>query len=818
MQAISDYETAERPTRQKTQYNCYHCGTKCLSAGIHEGDKYFCCDGCKLVYEIINGNGLCDYYSLQSHPGLSQVKGIRNDKFAYLEDETICQKVCNFTNGDLTIVTLYIPAIHCSSCMWLLEHLGKLDSGISESRISFTSKEVTIHFSRKTTSLRKIAELLTTIGYEPYISLRDTGAKEIKKQNKTRIIKLGIAGFCFGNIMMMSFPEYLAGKIGIGEQYEHLFRYLNLFLSLPVFFYSATEFYRTAWAGLKQKMLNIDAPIVLALIITFSRSIIEILTNTGAGYLDSMSGIVFFMLAGRIVQDNTYKALSFTRDYKSYFPIAVNVKTQSGTVSKQLEDLREKDIVVLHHGELIPADSKVVSGSAMIDYSFVTGEAEPVSAAVGETVYAGGKQTGEELVIEVVKPITSSYLTSLWNHYAFKKDKVDTNDKKSIIHILSRYFTVILFSLAAGTAVYWFLNDPSRIINSVSAMLIVACPCALLLSSTFTNSNILRILGLNGLYLRDATVIEQMAGVDHVVFDKTGTITVNNGSSLTEEGHQLTGQEKNMVYAVVKQSNHPNSKALTGWLGERAMVKPDAWKEIPGKGVEAKFGESLVRVGSAQFAGLRQDQAEPATVYININGSVTAVHVQSSFREGVPSLLARLKSKYTLSLLSGDNEKQRSEMQSVFGKNANLLFEQKPIDKLEYIHSRQEAGAKVMMVGDGLNDAGALQQSNVGITLADDVNNFTPACDAILRAEKVGKLTSLLELAKTAGTLVKVSFVVSIVYNVIGLYFAMQGLMKPVTAAILMPCSTVSIVILSSGLSNLLAWRKGLVVKDSQVH
>ncbi len=801
----------------RTKVTCYHCGQDCLGAQIAIGEKCFCCEGCKLVYEILNEKGLCDYYALQSHPGFSQIKPIRNDKYTYLDDETIAGKLYQFTNGDLTIATLYIPAIHCSSCMWLLEHLSRMDAGISESRINFTAKEVTIHFSRQKTSFRKIVELLATLGYEPYISLEDASDKTAKSYNKQRIIKLGVAGFCFGNIMMMSFPEYLSGKIGIESQYAYLFRYLNLLLSLPVFFYSASEFYYTAWTGLKQKMLNIDTPIVLALIITFSRSIYEILTNTGAGYLDSMSGIVFFMLAGRIVQERTYKSLSFTRDYKSYFPIAVNVRTAAGMVSKQLQDLKTKDVVVLHHDEIIPADSVVLNNNALIDYSFVTGEAEPISVKQGELVYAGGKQVGEELIIQITKPIAGSYLTSLWNHYAFKKDKTKKNDNSSAIHILSKYFTVILLSLAAGTAVYWYFHDPARIINSVSAMLIVACPCALLLSATFTNSNILRILGLNGLYLRDPTVIEQMGMVNHIVFDKTGTITKGNANAIIYSGHQLSNEEKDAVYTIVRHSSHPVSRSLEVWLGERNIIPLTSWKEIPGSGLMATTSDATILVGSAAFTGITgTNPADKATVYVKINDKVTSLHLESTFRDAMPALLKKLKEKFSLSLLSGDNDKQRPFFKDLFGTKGELLFEQKPIDKLNYIESLQKEGKNVMMIGDGLNDAGALQQSNVGITLADDVNNFTPACDGIFNAEKISSFQSLLELAHSSGNIIRISFVVSIIYNVAGLYFAMQGMMRPVVAAILMPCSTISIVIISSGLSNLIAWRKGLSVKTVQ--
>lgn len=813
MQVIDEVKTVRPAARRKEMPVCFHCGLNCLTTSIAIEDKFFCCDGCKLVYEIIDNKGLCDYYQLQSHPGVSQIKPLRNDKYSFLDDEAISSKLYEFTNGDLTIATLYIPSIHCSSCMWLLEHLNRMDSGVIESRINFTAKEVRIHFSRKKTSFRRIVELLGTIGYEPYISMEDATAEAAKSHNKPRLIKLGVAGFCFGNIMMMSFPEYLSGKIGIESQYAYLFRYLNLLLSLPVFFYAATEFYQTAWAGLKQKILNIDVPIVLALIITFARSVFEIVTNTGAGYLDSMSGIVFFMLAGRIVQERAYKSLSFTRDYKSYFPIAVNVSTPGGMVSTQLQDLKEKDIVVLHHEEIVPADSIVLNDNALIDYSFVTGEAEPVKVKAGEIVYAGGRQTGEELIIQVAKPIAGSYLTSLWNHYAFKKDKTNDNDKISVIHLLSKYFTAILFTLALATAIYWYFNDPGKIINSVTAMLIVACPCALLLSSTFTNSNILRIFGLNGLYLRDATVIEQIAAINHIVFDKTGTITNGSNSPLTTAGCDLTEEDKDLVYSVARQSNHPNSKALIAWLGDRDCVQLTSWKEISGRGLLARAGETTIIIGSREFVGIADEQAgDKASLYISINERITPVFLHGAFRSAIPLLIKKLKYKYALSLLSGDNDRQRNPLRKLFGRNSELLFGQKPVDKLNYVQSLQQTGNKVMMIGDGLNDAGALQQSNVGVTLADDINNFTPACDAIFDARKMNLFASLLDLAKLSGTVVKVSFVISILYNVAGLYFAMQGQMKPVIAAILMPCSTISIVIISSGLSNFVAWRKGLNV------
>jgi Cu+-exporting ATPase len=817
MQAISDIPRPKEPKLAAKEVLCYHCGTPCLTTAIAKDDKVFCCDGCRLVYEIIDENGLCDYYKIQDHPGLTQVKNINNDKYAWLDNEEIAAQLYQFTDGDQTMVTLYLPGIHCSSCLWLLEHMKRLHEGITDSRVNFSAKEITIRFSRKKISLRRIASLLSTIGYEPYISMDNATGKKAKTYNKQKIFRLGVAGFCFGNIMMMSFPEYLSETTGIDEQYTGLFRYLNLGLALPVFFYSATEFFSTAWKGLQQKTLNIDLPVALAIVITFVRSIWEILSGTGAGYLDSMSGIVFFMLVGRVVQERTYKSLSFTRDYKSYFPIAVNVVTPDGVVARKLQDLQKDDVVQLGNDEIVPADGILIDGTAQIDYSFVTGESAPVLVKKQELVYAGGRQTGHQIQVRIVKPVAGSYLTSLWNHYAFSRNKAEENDRESFVHVLSKYFTIILFTLAAGTAAYWYYHDPSKIIVSVSAMLIVACPCALLLTATFTNGNVLRLMANNGLFLRDAAVIEQLGEIDHVVFDKTGTLTQGGNDAVVCTGHQLSEEEKDLLYATVSASRHPNSRALTAWLGVRPKPALHNWQETAGAGIAAMAGNTRILVGSAAFAEAGDTApGSGTTVFVRIGNQLSVFQLKPLFREAVPDVLAQLAGKFKLSLLSGDNDRQKPVLQQLFGTGSNMLFGQKPEDKLRYVQGLQATGSRVAMIGDGLNDAGALQQSNVGITVAGDINNFTPSCDAILDAGQLQQLPQVLRLARAARKVIHLSFAISIVYNIIGLWFAMRGVLTPVAAAILMPCSTLSIVIITTGVSSLLAWRYGLSLTSRQ--
>ena len=804
MHTIDQPSKAAKRIRKPEPISCYHCGTPCLNGSIAVDDKCFCCEGCKTVYELINDNGLYNYYQLQNHPGSVGMKIPRRDKYQFLDNSEIIEKLIRFTDGDRTIVTFYIPGVHCSSCMWLLEHLRRLDEGILDSRLDFGKKEVTIQFAPQKISLREVVELMTAVGYEPYISLEDTGKKEVVKPNRSRLYKLGVAGFCFANIMMMSFPEYLGGA-GFEHKYALLLRTLNLILALPVFFFSATEFFFNAWKGLKAHTLNIDAPIALAIIITFSRSLYEIISGIGAGYLDSMSGIVFFMLVGRLVQERTYRSINFQRDYQSYFPVAVSVETDAGMVSRQLKDLKAGDVIMLHNDEIIPADSVVQNGTAYIDYSFVTGESKPQKINVGGKVYAGGRQTGDNISIELQQTVAGSYLTSLWSHDAFRRNKTDGNGAGKGIDRLSRYFTFILFSLALITGLYWATHDPSRVLNAVTAMLIVACPCALLLSSTFTNGNLLRIFSNAGLFLRDVSVIEQLGKTDTIVFDKTGTLT--NGYKVTLHGAPMGDRELALLHAATKASSHPYSRLLADYSAGCKPVMLEHWIEWPGRGVSAEAYGLEIRVGNAGFTNAVN---APGNVHVCIGKQVYSFTISSRFRSGVRKVFRKLKPRFRLVLLSGDNDQQRPLMERLFGLNNELLFGQKPVDKLNVIAKLQERRRTVLMIGDGLNDAGALQQSNVGITLTDDINNFTPACDAILNASRLSQLPAFLRMARVARFTIAMSFAVSILYNLAGLYFAIQGRLNPMIAAILMPASTLSIVLISTGLTTLCSYILGL--------
>lgn len=786
---------------------CFHCGDVCTTESIKLDEKRFCCEGCKMVYQLLQQTDLCDYYDLNKNPGLSQKIPVRADKFSFLDDPKMADRLITYRDEERTQALFYLPQMHCSSCLYLLENLSRLHDGILSSRVNFARKEIELVYQQARISLREVAELLTRIGYEPYISLNDL--KESRPAiNRSLVYQLGVAGFCFGNIMLMSFPEYL-GVEAAEEGLRGIFRWLNFALAIPVLLYSALPFYESTWKSLRHRYLNIDAPIALAIIITFVRSAWEVISGTGGGYFDSMSGIVFFMLAGRIVQDKTYRQLSFDRDYTSYFPIAVTVLKDGKEQPVSLPDIKAGDTLLIHNEELIPADGILTRGRAFIDYSFVTGESIPVTREMGEILYAGGKQTGGAIEVLVVKEVAQSYLTRLWNRDSFQKEM---QEKSSFVDLLSRYFTLIVVTVALATAIYWGFQDSTRIWPAVTSIFIIACPCALLLSNSFTNGNVLRIFSKNGLYLRNATVIESMAEMDHIVFDKTGTLTHSAEQEVSWQGNPLTASEISAVVSLARQSTHPLSQAIRKHYQQAGSVTLLAFEEIPGSGMSGTTSDShRVRLGSQEWITGRQPSEQQTRVYLSIDGDLRGYfQFTNHYREALPQLISELKGEYKLSVLSGDNDAERNHLRALLGSDTQLLFRQRPEDKLEYIESLQQVGHRVMMVGDGLNDAGALRQADLGLAVSEQANNFTPASDAIIEARKLPLLHRFIRLARANRRIVMASFVVSIVYNLIGLFFAVQGTLSPLIAAILMPSSSLSIVLLTFGSSSLYARWQGL--------
>ena len=796
-------------TKGELQLNtiCYHCGDPVEDSAYILEDHRFCCLGCQTVYQILNDNNMASYYKYNTHPGKSQ-KGQKED-LSYLDEPNIIAKLVDYQDNEQAIITFYVPAIHCSSCIWLLEHLYKLNSGVKTSQVDFMKKQASITFKKDEISLRELVDLLHKIGYDPKITLQDV-VKEGKKINQSGLIaKITVAGFCFGNSMMISFPEYF----GMGEferQYSNFFNYMNLAFGLPVLLYSASDYFKSAWLSLKQKRLNLDVPLALGIFVLFFRSAFEIISQTGPGFMDTLCSLVFFILIGKYVQQRTYYHISFERDYRSYFPVAVTVLDEGTAKPTQIADLQVGDRILVRNNEIIPADAILLNGNASVDFSFVTGESKPVEKVLGEVVYAGGRQMGEAIELEVVKAVSQSYLTKLWNN-----DSLKQYEKKfeTFVGFISKYFTIGLLMIAIAACVFWIVGgNADKAWGAFTAVLIIACPCALALSSPFTLSAALSIFDKNKLYIKNTAAIEQMAAIETVVFDKTGTISSPTASSMYFEG-TLNPMERNLLASLCRNSNHPLSREIIKWLGDVQMLNIEEYEEVVGRGQSGKYQDYSIQIGSASYVNTAKVDLEGSVVYVKINDTLKGYFtLEQSWRTGLSEVINELKAEhYDLHLISGDNERRADALRMIFPSNAKLLFNQTPAAKLEKITEWQLQGKKVCMLGDGLNDAGALRKADLGIAVSDDINNFSPGCDAILDGEAFHKLPKFFDFSKDAVKVIKMSFIISLLYNVVGISFAVQGTMSPLFAAILMPISTVTIISFTSLMTRGYAKRRKLI-------
>lgn len=781
MQSVSATTTdAIRATESAAASNaCIHCGLDCPPNPPRIDDKIFCCAGCRTVYQILAQSGMERFYAIDESPGVKP-PDVASTTYAALDQPDVRRRVIDFTDGKVTRVTFRAPAMHCAACVWLLENLYRLIPGVGRSEVNFPRKEVTIFIEDAETKLSAVAQQLATLGYPPELKLDRLSGLADTTGHRRLLLQLGVAGFAFGNVMLLSFPSYL----GLDPKYDEAglqfaFGLASLLLSIPVLLFSARDFFTGAWRGLKQRYLTIDFPIALGIAALFVQSAIDILTRHGEGYLDSFTGLVFLLLCGRWFQQRTYDALSFDRDYRSYFPLSITRRRDGRDEAVGLDALAPGDRVIIRHGEIIPADAAIINGDGRLDYSFVTGESQPVPAANGDYVYAGGRQTGGALEIELVKEVSQSYLTSLWDSEAFRKPR--EHDLKNLTDRAGRYFTVAVVIIASLTALYWWQTDPSQLARTFAAVLIVACPCALALAAPFTFSTTQRFLGKAGLFLRSPSVVEALAKADIVVFDKTGTLTSGPGELARFEGAPLSADERGWIAALTGQSSHPVSRAIRAAMGDVAEAASITdYREVPGEGIRATIDGHAIALGKELL----------------IDGRARGhFAIGQSERAGLEPLLHTLRARgYQPVLLSGDKPAAAPRFREIFGADADLRFEQSPHDKLAYVREQQAAGRRVLMIGDGLNDAGALKQSDAGIAVSDDVSMFTPACDAMLAGASFARLPDFLRFSRHAMVVLKTAFAVSLCYNITGLSFAASGALSPLVSAVLMPLSSFSVI------------------------
>jgi len=710
--------------------------------------------------------------------------------------------------SSMTVQTWVLPDMHCVQCVRSLEILPEHVEGVWQAEVHFPSKSVRVAFDPARISEDDLESRFRAMGFPP-LPIHDAPTS---RTLRPLIARLAVAGFAFGNVMMMSLADYVGGPTFQASGFERGFKVWSMVLTLPVLLFSAAPFFQRAWAGIRQRSLNLDMPVALGILTLTAQS----LWMDGLGYFDSLAGLVFFLLLGQWYQSMSQSRLMREHSLDEWLPLKVTRVADDGTAALvPLADVDAGMTLRLFHGEIVPADGRLASrDDASLDLAFLNGESLPKTVRHGEPIHAGSRNVGPALDLVVAKAVHQSDLMRMWNSEAFQKDL--RSSLLTPIDQVAQHFTWVVLALASlGWLAWW--PDATMAWTVFASVLIVACPCALALSIPFAYGATARHLAARGFFLKHTDVVERFAQIRDVVFDKTGTLTTSSGFAV--QWHPAENAEAEALEAAVglaRQSAHPLSRALVTWAGTGvASVPITSYNERPGQGLEGHFQGSTWRLGSAAFTGgVDPRSAEGTWVHLTRDGQHEGVFfLTRPLRPDAARLLQSLRDQgHPLHLLSGDGDGEASRFAPWFDA-LNMHFHQSPQAKMAYVARLDHAA----MVGDGLNDAGALRTATLGLAVADELYAFTPSADALVEASSLAKLPEAIALAAAARRTVKLLLAVSVAYNVVGLGFALQGWLTPLVAAVLMPLSSLTVVVLALARAKRAARKLTLVSFPSHV-
>jgi P-type Cu+ transporter len=792
---VQTTSVAERTSAGSQARACAHCGDPCGAGAISGDQLLFCCSGCKSVYEILQQHGLCDYYDREDAGVRMRDIRTEDDQYTVLADNDVETKLLSFASNERNRIVWTIPTLHCVSCVWLLEQLDRLDTGILSSTVDIMRKTATIDYDPRQTSLRSIAQVLRSIGYAPLIRLEGSGSA--KGANRALYARIGLAAFASVNTMLIAFAQYLAGPSGIDATLRTAFITIGILLSVPVLLYSASPWFTAARSAIRQKRISLDVPVAIGILALFVRSMVDIAQGTGEGYLDSFNALVFLLLIGRLFQQKAFDALSFDRTYRSFFPLSVGVLRGDHTEVLPIEQITIGDRLSIRNGEVIPCDSTLASEIGYVDYSFVTGESVPVEAMKDQTLYAGGRVVGRALTLIATKAVSHSELANMWDRTSKRSTR---QTFLTLSDTFGRWFTLLAIVVALSGALIW-LPDWKMAFNVFTAVLIIACPCALTLAAPITLGTAMGRLGELGIYLKNIGTLLDLQRIDAIFFDKTGTLT-EASHQLDYTGRPLSSEEWEAVSVVASQSAHPVSRSIAA--DHAQTLQAHNVMEFIGRGVSGTVGDTRVELGSFDFVCssilpeyFTPNGSDDAT-HVAINGRyVGAFTLKSTLRDGIAKMIRQLLGAgKQVKVITGDSSKDKHLLQSFLGSD-NLVFDCRPEEKIERVEAARANGLHVLMVGDGLNDAGAMGAADIAIAVTEDTATLVPACDVIMRSGSLRTLPSLISYAQSVKNVIMVSFITSIAYNALGLTLAIMGLLTPLMAAILMPVSSLTVIAIS---------------------
>lgn len=765
---------------------CLHCQREFNSAK----EEWFCCSGCKVVYEFINLQKLENYY---------QNLRLLNESLSPLVDQETQEDLTSYGESSLLpiflknkqVYSFFIPSIKCSACMWLIERLALKLPTITLFNVNLLDK--TIDFSiaahdeqQKSQTLFQFATLLKNCGYRPYpYSLTGTFETEAQIQ-KARLKDIAIMGFAAGNIMLFSISNYFGNTFGIGEKFRRSFDVLSMIIAIPAIGYGARSFFTHAFASLKNRIFHIDLPLSIAIILGIFTSSLNVFLKNNYVYFDTLTCLVFFLLIGRYFQD----ALLLKNKKMGNF--------LGNLLPKESFTLKKDQIITVPVGKIIPADGVILEGSSEINQAIVSGEHLSVVKKAGDSVLAGTQNITCPLVIQVQKAGMDTFLSRIKE--LVEKAQADKTRLSSVMEKVTGVFTVCVLGIALLDGFYWYFVDPSKILETCTAILIVSCPCALALAPALITTSAIRRLWEEGVIVKSPESLEALTHIDAAVLDKTGTLT--NPNLQVESVENARDDDLKIIACMAQYSLHHVAKVLY-----RTYCDPDFYikltdiQEIPGQGIQASVEgyKQPFRIGNEQFVGItRRESSDKFLVYAQCCDHIVRFSLVEELNKGADEFIHYLnKRRLPYYLLSGDNDLSVKKIANSLAIPMEHIFAQlSPQDKLNFLTSRLEK-KKVLALGDGVNDAAMLARAQVGIAVYGGIDASLNAADIFLVKKDLGLVIKTMDFCFYTRDTFWFILVVNVIYNACVISFACWGKVNPLVAAILMPLSSLCVYLIS---------------------
>jgi Cu2+-exporting ATPase len=770
----------------------------------------FCCNGCRVAYEVIHEHGLDGYYDIKARIEAPEQAAQRSGKsFAEFDDPAFHRLYCRAVASGLATVELYLEGVHCAACVWLVEKLTVVVDGVAEVRLDLGRSLATVTWNPETTPLSEVARFLDSIGYAPH-PFRGVEARDMaRREERALLIRIAVAGAIAGNVMLIAFALYGGHFHGISDEFRSLFRWVSLALAVPSVMWCASVFYRGAWGALKTRALHMDLPIAIGILAGFIQGAINTIRGAGEIDFDSVTARIFFLLVGRFLQRRQQlKAASSTELLFSLAPSTARLVVWNGVREVPLEALGAGVMVEVRAGDSIPADGTVSEGSSTLDRSLLTGESLPEHVAVGDPVHAGTLNLSGRLLVEVRatgEDTRVGRLMRLVEEGAMRRAPVVL-----LADRISAWFVAIVLVLAAITVGVWLLLDPEHAVEHAVALLIVSCPCALGLATPLAVSAAIGRAARRKILIKGGDALENLARPGRMLLDKTGTLTEGRLAVLRWWGDESV---RPMAAAVERHSAHPVARALTNDPSESEVPEASEVQEITGAGISGICDGRYVIVASTshlarELGGLPEEAAAAADGFADEGLSPVAVAVDEQVvavagigdplrRDGARSVAAIRDHGWRVEILSGDHPAVvRSIADQVGIEPAAARGAATPEDKLEAVRGAA-TDATVAMVGDGVNDAAALAAATVGIGVHGGAEAALAAADVYLARPGLEPVVDLLRGSRRTLGVIRRNLVFSLTYNVVAVTFAITGHMSPLLAAILMPLSSMTVVLSS---------------------